>query len=55
MLVNKGLVEGVKLEGSLERVVCESCEWAKGSRKQVSKVREDERRTAVGDEIHSDL
>ena len=55
MLVNKGLVEGVKLEGSLERVVCESCEWAKGSRKQVLKVREDERRTAVGDEIHSDL
>ena len=55
MLVNKGLVEGVRLEGNLERVVCESCEWAKGSRKQVSKVREDERRTAVGDEIHSDL
>ena len=43
------------MEGSGERVVCESCEWAKGNRKQVSKVREDKRRTAVGEEIHSDL
>jgi Reverse transcriptase (RNA-dependent DNA polymerase)/gag-polypeptide of LTR copia-type len=54
-LVTKGLVEGVMLEAGSEAVVCESCEWAKGTRKQMSKVREDERRTAVGDEIHSDL
>ena len=54
-LVNKGLVEGVMLEPGSDTVVCESCEWAKGSRKQMSKEREDERRTAVGDEIHSDL
>ena len=38
-----------------EVVVCESCEWAKGERKSVSKVRESERCTTVGDEIHSDL
>ena len=38
-----------------EVVVCKSCEWAKGERKSVSKVRESERHTAVGDEIHSDL
>ena len=55
LLVNKGLVEGVMLDAGSETVVCESCEWAKGTRKQMSKVREDERRTAVGDEIHSDL
>ena len=55
LLINKRLVEGVKLEGSGERVVCESCEWARGNRKQVSKVREDKRHTAVGEEIHSNL
>ena len=54
-LVKKGLVEGVTLEAGDKSVVCESCEWAKGTRKQISKVREDERRTAVGEEIHSDL
>jgi hypothetical protein len=54
--VKKGLVKGVTLEAGTEIVTCESCEWAKGHRKQVSKVREDERRsTAVGDKIYSDL
>ena len=55
LLVSKGLVEGVTLDKGSEVVVCKSCEWAKGERKSVSKVRESERRTAVGDEIHSDL
>ena len=55
ILVEKGLVEGVELEEGSEPVVCESCEWAKTSRKVVTKVREGERCTAVGDEIHSDL
>ena len=55
LLVKKGLVEGVTLEAGNETAVCESCEWAKGTRKAVSKVRENERSTAVGEEIHSDL
>jgi hypothetical protein len=55
LLVKKGLVEGVTLEDNSEVIVCESCEWAKGQRKEISKVREEERRTAVGDEVHSDL
>ena len=56
LLVSKGLVEGVTLESGTEVVAtCESCEWAKGQRKQISKVREDERCTAVGEEVHSDL
>ena len=55
LLVKKGLVEGVTLEADSEVIVCESCEWAKSQRKEVSKVRESERRTAVGDEVHSDL
>ena len=54
-LVKKGLVEGVALEKDEEVVACESCEWAKGHKKSVSKIRESERCTAVGDEIHSDL
>jgi hypothetical protein len=55
LLVRKGLVEGVTLEADSEVVVCESCEWVKGERKAVYKVRENERRTTIGDEIHSDL
>ena len=54
-LVKKGLIEGIELEADGDVVICESCEWAKGQRKSVTKVREEERRTAVGDEIHSDL
>ena len=54
-MVKKGLIEGVELEEVSEVVVCESCEWAKGERKLVQKVREGERCTAVEDEIHSDL
>ena len=55
LLVKKGLVGGVTLEADSEVVVCESCEWAKGERKAVYKVRESERRTTIGDEIHSNL
>ena len=55
LLMSKKLVSGVELDASVETTVCESCEWAKGERKQMSKVREGERHTAVGDEVHSDL
>jgi Reverse transcriptase (RNA-dependent DNA polymerase)/gag-polypeptide of LTR copia-type/GAG-pre-integrase domain len=55
LLIEKGLVEGVALEEGSEPIVCESCEWAKTSRKPVTKVREGERCGAVGDEIHTDL
>ena len=55
LLMSKGLVEGVTLDQESEASVCESCEWAKGVRKAVVKVREGERCVAVGDEIHSDL
>ena len=55
MLVKKGLVEGITLEDDSEVVVCESCEWAKGQRKEISRIREGERHTMVGYEIHSDF
>jgi transposase InsO family protein len=54
-LVKKGLVEGVELDASSKVSVCESCEWGKGERKSITKVREGKRHTAVGDEVHSDL
>ena len=54
-LVKKRLVKEIELDPEVEATVCESCEWAKGQRKQISKVQEGERSTAVGDEIHSDL
>ena len=55
LLIKKGLVEGVELDEGSETIVCESCEWAKGERKSISKIRESDRRTAIGDEVHSDL
>jgi hypothetical protein len=55
LLIAKGLVEGVNLDSNSEPTVCESCEWAKGTRKSIVKVREGERCEAVGDEVHTDL
>ena len=54
-LVEKGLVRGVELDLESKPSFCASCEWGKGHRKPIQKVREDERAAAVGDEIHSDL
>ena len=55
ILVEKGLVKGVELDLDSKPTVCASCEWGKGHRKAIQRVREDERAAAVGDEIHSDL
>ena len=55
LLVRKGLVEGIELKASDEETICESCESAKAERKLITKVREGERHSAVGDEVHSDL
>jgi hypothetical protein len=41
LLVKKGLVEGVELDVNSEATVCESCEWAKGERKAIVKVRDE--------------
>ena len=55
LLVAKGLVEGLNLDKSSEASDCESCEWAKGTRKVIVKVREGESCKVVGEEVHSDL
>ena len=55
LLISKGLVVGINLEADSEATVCESCEFAKGTRKAIAKVRDGERCAELGDEIHSDL
>jgi hypothetical protein len=56
-LVTGGLVTGVKLElsPSSEPFFCESCTYAKATRKAIPKTREGTRASNFGDEIHSDL
>ena len=55
MLVSKSHVEGVELDMASKPSVCESCEWAKGERKAITRVHEGQRTTEIGGEIHSDL
>ena len=56
-LVDKGFITGVRLEptSSGEPLFCESCIYAKATRKPVPKTRDGERATKFGDEIHTDL
>jgi GAG-pre-integrase domain len=55
MLVAKGLVEGVQLDLASKPSVCESCEWAKGERKPITRVDEGLCTTEVGGKIYLDL
>ena len=56
-LIDKGFVTGVRLESSPagDPYFCESCVYAKATRKPVPKIRNGERATKFGDEVHSDL
>ncbi|CAA7270188.1 unnamed protein product [Cyclocybe aegerita] len=55
-LVKQGLVTGVVLEGDDGRMhTCESCEYAKATRKRVRKEREEPCAESFGNEIHSNL
>ena len=38
LLIKKGLVKGIELDPSIKATVCDSCEWVKSQRKQISKV-----------------
>ena len=55
LVITKGLAEGLSLDRDSQPTVCESCEWAKATKKTIVKVREGERSVAVGDEVHSDV
>ena len=55
-LVKDGLVTGVTLVGDNgEWRTCESCEYAKATRKPIRKERREPRAELFGDEIHSDV
>ena len=54
-LVREGQVEGIELEVEGEIETCESCEYAKTTRKNIKKEREEPKATHFGDEIHSDV
>lgn len=55
MLV-KGMIEGIKLDPTQETMgQCESCEYAKATRKPIGDSRDPKRHENLGDEVHSDL
>ncbi|KAJ3496166.1 hypothetical protein NLJ89_g10524 [Agrocybe chaxingu] len=45
----------IEIDEESQPTFCASCEWGKGHRKAIQKVREEERAAAVGNEVHSDL
>jgi len=56
-LIKKGFVTGVRLEPkpSGDPMFCESCVYAKATRKSVLKACDGEHATKFGEEVHSDL
>jgi hypothetical protein len=54
-LVQKGVVEGFKLDETSKISSCDSCEYGKAHRKEVKKERQFPRASNIGDEIHSDV
>jgi hypothetical protein len=55
-LITKGFVTGVKLSNSPAKpTFCESCIYAKATRKSIPKVHQGERAKEIGGEVHSDI
>ena len=55
-LAEKGMATGLRVDTSSgEMVFCESCVYAKATRKPIAKERQGERAKEFGDEIHTDL
>ena len=54
-LVRSGAITGVSLTDNGQPLYCESCEYAKTTRKSIKKEREGAQASAFGEEIHSDL
>ena len=56
-LIKNGMVTGIRLEYSPTGTpfFCEACIYGKATRKSVPKIREGERATVFGGEVHSDL
>ncbi|PPQ88011.1 hypothetical protein CVT25_001094 [Psilocybe cyanescens] len=54
-LVEEGQVEGVELEDEREMRSCESCKYAKMTRKTIRKERAEPKAATFGNEVHSDV
>jgi hypothetical protein len=54
-MIYSGAVEGIKIDNSANLKSCNSCEYAKATRKPIQKAREMSYASAFGEEIHSDL
>ena len=54
-LVKDGAIDGIEIDESSDLKSCDSCEYAKTTRKAIRKVREAPRAAKFGDEVHSDL
>ena len=54
-LVRSGAILGVSIIDDGQPLYCESCEYAKATRKAIKKEREGAQASAFGEEIHSDL
>ena len=54
-MISSGAVEGIEIDSSADLKSCNSCEYAKATRKPIQKAREKPRASAFGEEIHSDL
>jgi transposase InsO family protein len=54
-MVEKGVVEGLKLNENSKLISCDSCEYGKAHRKAIGKEREAPQPSEIGDEIHSDV
>jgi hypothetical protein len=55
LLVKKGIVKGIHLDETQSIHTCDSCEFAKTSRKAIKHERVAERAKSFGDEVHLDL
>ena len=54
-LVRSNAIQGISLTDNGQPFYCESCEYAKTTRKAIKKEREGAQASAFGEEIHSDL
>ena len=54
-MVSSGAIEGIDIDLSSTIQSCDSCEYAKATRKPIKKSRETPRASKFGDEIHSDV
>jgi hypothetical protein len=54
-LIKDGAIEGIEIDESSDLKSCDSCEYAKTTRKAIRKVQEAPHAAKFGDEVHSDL